>query len=130
MLAGFEDITQDLNEYEEQKLLPLFVSSLARRRGKSNAITNKQIVQILKDRSIIVSDVLVRKIISHIRTNCMVEGLLASSSGYWVSEDPREIEKYQDSLKGRISRMKNIDAKMERYKQQLIHKNVKQQSFL
>ena len=129
MLAGFEDITQDLNEYEEQKLLPLFVSSLARRRGKANAITNKQIVQILKDRSIIVSDVQVRKIISHIRTNCLVEGLLASSSGYWVSEDPREIEKYQDSLKGRISRMKNIDAKMERYKQKLIHKNVKQESF-
>jgi uncharacterized protein with von Willebrand factor type A (vWA) domain len=128
MLAGFEDITQDLNEYEEQKLLPLFVSSLAWRRGKANAITNKQIVQILKDRSIIVSDVLVRKIISHIRTNCLVEELLASSSGYWVSEDPREIEKYQDSLKGRISRMKNIDAKMDRYRQQLIHKNVKQES--
>lgn len=108
MLTGFEDITQPLTEYEQDVLLPVFVEGFMNKFGRSNAVTNKQIVERLKRKDYKVSDVRVRKIINHIRANGLINGLIATSDGYYISTDPDEIKRYIDSLEGRISAINQI----------------------
>ena len=100
MIEGFEKETHDLTDYEKS-LLPQFVAGLATKKGKENAITNKEIISALKNRNIVVGEARVRKIINHIRNKGLVEGLVASSRGYYVSNDMEEIKSYILSLTGR-----------------------------
>ena len=119
MLELFEDYTYDLTEYEREKLLPLFIEGFENRVGVKRAVTNKQIVERLRKKQYLINDARVRKIINHIRMKNLVPGLMASSRGYYITTDPREIERYVRSLEGRESAIREVRKKMVEYWQTL-----------
>jgi hypothetical protein len=115
MLAGFETITHDLTDYESGTLLPVFLRGLSNKRGKEKAITNKKMIQFLKAKDYKISDARVRKIINHIRRNFLIPGLIATSSGYFISSDKNEIKRYISSLQGRENEIRLIKEGMQTY---------------
>ena len=105
MIKGFENFTEELSD-EEMKLLPFFVIGLKGKKGKENAITNKAIQKAFQENqkwNLKIPDSRVRKIINHIRVNGLVNGLCASSNGYYVAADQNELKEYLEGLKQRIS---------------------------
>jgi uncharacterized protein YutE (UPF0331/DUF86 family) len=114
MLAGFEDITYELDEYELNTLLPVFVKGFNSHKGKANPITNAEIIELLKSKYII-NPARVRKIVNYIRNKNLIVGLIATSKGYYISVDPEEVQKYIKSLTGRENEIKRIREKMQEY---------------
>lgn len=108
MINGFEEYTKELNDKEKNEILPILIKVLKARVGKNIAITNKEIVKKLKEVSgIKTTEPRIRKIINAIRMTGAVERLIATSRGYYVSNDPNEIETYIESL---IQRAESIQA--------------------
>ena len=94
--------TDPLNDYERATLLPIMVKSLQTKRGKDKAVTNSAMrLGLMEHGYMKVSEARIRKIINHIRTNGLVECLVATSEGYFVSDDVQEVEKYIETLKSR-----------------------------
>ena len=108
MLKGFEKQTDKLNDYEQDTLLPIMAKCLERHVGVEKAITNVEMCQKLKDRGYKIGEARVRKIINHIRIHDIVECLIATSNGYYVSEDIKEILDFIDSLDGRITAIQAV----------------------
>lgn len=104
MVTGFEEITVELSE-EEIELAYKVAIGFSFRKGKEKAITNSEIVKSMKAKGYKVNDTRIRKIIQYIRVNYLVRNLVASSKGYYVETDPREIAKYKQSLRERIQSM-------------------------
>ena len=105
MIRGFEDYTKDLTK-DELDLLPKFVNGFNQRIGKKNAITNAEIRRrFMSVLEIKLSDTRIRKIVNHIRKYNLCSVLLASSKGYWVSRDKKEIQNWIDSMQSRIDAM-------------------------
>lgn len=107
MIDGFEDITQELT-WEEREMLPLIIKGLKSHKGADNPVTSKQIIAGMKKHGYVLSGARVRKIIHHIRVNRKVNCLLANGKGYWVSEDPTEIQTYLKSLSQRERSIKAV----------------------
>lgn len=119
-LPGFEIETQPLTE-DEKKILPVIVKALLKKNGADNAVTNKQIrAGLLRNLNTEIADSRIRKIINHIRMNNMVPGLLASSKGYYVSTNAKEVKEYIDSLEGREKAIRGIKEKAKQYLNQII----------
>src|SRR5688572_13488001 len=113
MLAGFPDHTKRLTEKEINTLVPEFVRSFQKRIGKSNAVTSTEIIEGFKIRyNIEISDSTVRKIVNHIRNNNLLPGLVANSSGYYITHDPSEIKRYVESLQGRENAIRKVRESM------------------
>lgn len=128
MLPGFDDITQELTEHEKIVLLPIFLRGFAKKYGKANAVTNKQIIQSIKaKKNITISDARVRKIINYIRTHNKIPGLIATSNGYYVTHNVQEIQKYVKSLQGRENEIRKVKEGMIAYLKTLTYKS---QSYL
>jgi len=104
MIKGFEKETAPLSDYE-RSILPAFVKGFSTKVGKENAITNKQICEAMKNLGYDVNDARIRKIVNHIRANHLCPVLLASSKGYWVSNDIQEVNDWITSMDGRIEAM-------------------------
>lgn len=118
MINGFEHITQPLTE-SEQKILPVIVRGLSKKIGSVNAVTNKAICAgLLEKYNVELSEARVRKIINHIRMNNLLTGLIATSAGYYISTNPKEISDYIQSLEGRKQAIEGI---INRTKQHLQH---------
>ena len=115
MINGFETYTANLNEYEKNTLLPIFIKGLSKKVGHKNAVTNKQMVQGLKNLGHNVNDARVRKLINHIRNHNLIPGLIASSKGYFISHNPEEVESYVQSLAQRANEINRIKNGMMRY---------------
>ncbi len=107
MIKGFDKETQPLTDYETGVLLPILVKGLKTKLGHESAVTNKHIVDALKP-TCKISDARVRKIINHIRTNDLVPGLIATSSGYFIAQTEAELLEYEDSLKGREDAIREV----------------------
>lgn len=108
MIIGFERETHELTPYEEEKILPLVVSGLSKRIGKSKAITNAEMVERLKAHGYKASGPRIRKVIHHIRITGAVKCLMATSKGYYVSNDRKELQDYVDSLHQRADSILQI----------------------
>jgi len=124
MLQGFDEHTEELSEYEHS-LVPIFVRGLQTKQGKSKAITNEQMCEAMRKASHNVNPARVRKIINYIRNNGLIAGLIASSSGYYVTNDVKELKDYIDSLNGRINAIKRVKNKFEEYHRTLETKNLR-----
>ncbi|MEO6707193.1 MAG: hypothetical protein ABIN04_15245 [Ginsengibacter sp.] len=118
MIENFYEYTHDLTEYE-LSLVPKFVAGFAGKNGKENAITNDTIIARLKERGVTVSSARVRKLINHIRNRGLIDGLLASSRGYFVSTDEEEINKYILSLQSREDAIRVVKEGFEAYLRRL-----------
>ena len=108
MISGFNKQTAPLCEYEREKVLPIMVKCLERHIGKDKAITNAQMCQKMKEYGYSITESRVRKIINHIRNNDLVKCLKASSKGYYVATDKRDMQQYIDSLDERISAIQKV----------------------
>jgi uncharacterized membrane protein YebE (DUF533 family) len=107
MIDNFEKITCRLSEYEKNILLPAVVEILKACQGKAKAITNKRMIR-LHLQKYAVNPIRLRKVLHRIRTEGMVEGLMASSKGYYVADNREELEKYVASLEGRIRAQQHL----------------------
>lgn len=113
MIKGFEEITAKLSE-KEMELVPIFVTRLSLRVSKANAVTSSQIIKGFKDtKGIDLSGARIRKIINYIRMNNLIPCLIATSEGYYVSTDKKELQEYCDSLIGREKAIAAIRHKIE-----------------
>ncbi|MCR5352508.1 MAG: hypothetical protein K6E35_08490 [Bacteroidales bacterium] len=109
MLYGFSAETAPLSEYERETLLPVIVKCLSRHIGKDNAITNEAMREALTLHGYKkVSSARIRKIINHIRVNGLIECLMATSYGYYITKDKDEMNDYIYSLKGRIEAIQAV----------------------
>jgi hypothetical protein len=52
---------------------------------------------------------------------------VASSKGYYVTEDPEEVARWLESMDGRIAKMQFNRDKMRLYHNSLLQKRIKQQ---
>ena len=113
MIATFETHTKPLNEYERETLLPIMVRCLAKHIGKSCAISNAQMCEKMALYGYQIGEVRVRKIINHIRNNGLVECLIATGKGYYVTESIQEMETYIESVKNREDAIRTMRESME-----------------
>ncbi|MCK4822291.1 hypothetical protein KA005_41395 [bacterium] len=106
MLTSFESITQDITEKERTEILPLVVTLLQNSQGKEKAVKNWQIEAMLRDfEGIYISSVKIRKLIHVIHVEGLVKRLMATSKGYFVTND---IEEYKKYIESREQRERNI----------------------
>ena len=69
--------TNTLSNYEQNVLLPILIKGLEMKKGKQNAVTNKQMVRGLQSFGLKIDVRRVCKLISYIRTNDLIVGLMA-----------------------------------------------------
>ena len=120
MIQGFEQQTEKLTDYEKEVLLPVMVKCLERKIGKENAVTNAYMCVKMNEKGYEISEVRIRKIINHIRTNWLVPRLMASNAGYYVTNDADELRAYITSLKGREEAIKAVREAVEEQLEELI----------
>lgn len=114
MLQGFELFTAPLSEYEQNVLLPIMVRSLRVKVGQALAVKNAYICERLKEQGYEVNDARIRKLINYIRVNGLVPRLIATSRGYYVSNDRKELQDYIKSLKGREDAIREVRLAIEK----------------
>jgi hypothetical protein len=107
MINGFEKETHELTE-EELKMIPPMIRGLDNHVGKAHAITNSRMAHGMKHNGYPVSPARVRKLIHHIRVNRLVTNLIATSSGYYIEKDPKELKIYVESLDQRIRSIQEV----------------------
>ena len=112
-LLLFEPETTKLTEYE-LKLVPILTNMLKNTIGKENALTNGHLVNRMNKLGYSkVSPERVRKIINHIRIYDLLDCLLASGKGYYISTKKTEIAEYIESLKGREEAIHEVRLALE-----------------
>lgn len=101
MIKHFNKETDCLSHFEEKDILPKVVEILEHRQGFTKAITSKRIIALYgtEDREL---SARVRKVINYIRNNNIIPCLVASSKGYYIATDAKEITDYEESLRGRV----------------------------
>jgi metal-dependent amidase/aminoacylase/carboxypeptidase family protein len=114
MIAGFENQTEPLNDYERDVLLPVIVRGLQTKLGRKKAITNAQMIVALKNAGYhSVNQPRIRKIINFIRIQGLITNLIASNNGYWIETNIDERRKYVQGVKDRaqsmLASLKNIE---------------------
>lgn len=125
-MKNFEEYTKKLNQ-EERRILVMIVNRFKRRPGKKNRITNKQIVSALKkSKGIEITEPRIRKIIQFIRLNNFLPGLVATSSGYWLTNDPKELKEWIETMQEREEAIRASREAGERDLQSLL-KSLEQQ---
>lgn len=117
MIQNFEEFTHDLTDYELQ-LVPAFVKGFQSKVGADHAVTAKTIEDHMKGKYK-VSGPRIRKIVNYIRNRGLVEGLVASSAGYYITKNEDEVKKYIESLDGREQAIRVIKEGMEAYLRRL-----------
>ena len=112
-LILFEQETSKLTEYEMNKVLPVMVKALKNKVGKEYAITNVTMVEKMREHGYDVCESRIRKIINHIRIHGLIDCLMASHWGYYISTDKKEMENYCQSLLGREEAIHEVRLAME-----------------
>ena len=97
-----------LTNYEQNVLLPILIKGLEMKKGKANAVTSKQIVEGLSSQGLKICDRVVRRIISHIRTNDLVAGLITSTVGYYITDNEKDFMNYEDILMAREKAIRKV----------------------
>lgn len=99
MITNFEEYTEELTDVERDVIVPGIIKGLATKIGKEKAITNKQMQKgILEVLNIKTSSSRIRKMIHYIRITGMIHCLVATSRGYYISNNKEELDSYIESL--------------------------------
>lgn len=116
MITGFEQYTDALSDYEADVLLPLIVKGMETKQGQETAVTNQVAVKKLRAAGYDVTGPRFRKLLHVIRVSGMVEGIIATSKGYYLAQTPAEWEAYLTSLRERIEHIQSLhDALADQY---------------
>ena len=108
MIKNFDNETAPLTDYEEKTILPLVLRGLKTKIGKTNAVTNRTIVQRLNIAGYTITEPRIRKIINYIRMSDLLPGLIATSGGYFLATSEAELMDYEESLLGREDAIKQV----------------------
>lgn len=108
MVENFEDITAPLTE-DEYKVLPFIVAGLERR-TRDNPVKSKEIEDAVNARlstygvgpKFKLSGARLRKVVNHIRQAGIIP-VIATSSGYYTTQDPEDIKSNIRSLEDRAA---------------------------
>lgn len=120
MIQNFIKETSELTKYEAEVLLPIIALCLQHHIGKDKAVTNRQICERMKKKGYELTETRVRKIVNRIRTNNLVECLIATSKGYYVTHNKKELENYIKSLKGREEAIRMVREALEQQTRKLL----------
>ena len=120
MIQNFIKEISELTKYEAEVLLPIIALCLQHHIGKDKAVTNRQICERMKKKGYDLTETRVRKIVNRIRTNNLVECLIATSRGYYVTHDQKELENYIKSLKGREEAIRLVREALEQQSRKLL----------
>lgn len=120
MIQNFIKETSELTKYEAEVLLPIIAMCLQHHIGKDKAVTNRQICERMKKKGYELTETRVRKIVNRIRTNNLVECLIATSKGYYVTHNKKELENYIKSLKGREEAIRMVRESLEQQTRKLL----------
>lgn len=113
MINNFSEDTSELTPMELKLVKPI-CNGLRTKVGKNNAVSSTFIIKKMLEHGYPkISDSRIRKIIHYIRVNRLVPMLCASSSGYYVAENHRELAVYVDSL---FQRMVSIAEDIKSYR--------------
>ena len=115
--------TNTLSNYEQNVLLPILIKGLEMKKGKQNAVTNKQMVRGLQSFGLKIDVRRVCKLISHIRTNDLIVGLMASTTGYYVTSNEQELKAYEKNLLDRETALRKVRLSMKRQRYTLFAKD-------
>ena len=74
--------------------------------GSEDSVTSTEIVRKLKEQGYKINGARVRKLVHHIRVTGIIKNLIASSKGYYITNDPKELERFKSSL---LERRNSID---------------------
>lgn len=97
-MKNFEEYTNPLQP-EEQRIAVIICERFKKKPGKGNIVTNKQIVRALFNKyQIKITEPRIRKIIQFIRAKGLVNGLIATSSGYWLTKNKEELKSWIESM--------------------------------
>lgn len=112
MLLNFEEITEDLNDFEVTAVIPLICSGLKNYIGKENAISGSTIIKRINDKYLLgkykLNSVKLRKIISAIRLRGDLLYICSSSKGYYIAKNNEELDNCIESLEQRISQQQKV----------------------
>lgn len=118
MITNFEEITQELSDVE-MEVLPLVISGF-RNHKEDDPIKAPDIVKsldryfYLKDIDVRMTEVRLRKFVNYIRTKSLLP-LIATSKGYFVTEDPQVLRKQIRSLHERANSIKDCAHGLEKF---------------
>ena len=122
MINGFENETAPLNETEQTAARIISECLQLHHVGSHKAVTGQYIANSLAKFSEVFRDAKgrpylngarVRKIVNFIRTTGQCPRLIASSKGYYVSNDRREITEYITGLRARAQAIEAVAKAME-----------------
>jgi len=114
MITGFEN-TIELNA-DELKIVPIIVDRFNRFKGIQYIVTNPQIIAgIERSFKMKFSDARIRKIIQYIRLNNLVPGLIATSKGYYSTDDIIQLEQWIETMKQRENAIRESRKSIETY---------------
>lgn len=107
-VLNFEEITHELTPDEELKIVPIIVKRFKSNQGKEKIVTNKKMIEgIQKVCGFKTSEPRIRKMIQFIRDKNLLNDLeiLATSQGYYSTDDNNEIVTWIKSMNNRINSM-------------------------
>ena len=122
--------TNTLSNYEQNVLLPILIKGLEMKKGKQNAVTNKQIVHSIRKHGLRINCTSVSMLINYIRTNDLMVGLMATSYGYYVSNNEQELKAYENGLLERETSLRKVRMSIKRQRSTLFAKNTLKQVHL
>ena len=108
MVTNFEILTSELTT-DEKQLIKILIAGFKSHVGRNSAITSDEIIKILNDKpytKVKVTGVRLRKMCNFIRSKGMLP-LIATSNGYFCSNDKNEIQKQITSLNERADAIRN-----------------------
>jgi len=115
MITNFDDYTIELNQ-DELKIVPIIVDRFTKWKGSKYIVTNPQIVSGLeRNFKIKITEPRIRKIIQYIRIENLVPGLIATSKGYYTTDDINELEQWIETMKQRENAIRESRTSIEQY---------------
>lgn len=120
MVIGFEQETRELNEVE-LKLVQQFITSFKKRIGRDKKITAGEIEMKYKNLGEKVNGSRIRAIVHHIRYNELIMiadrryFLISDNTGYWISCEVAEIQKFAKSLEERAGSILSIKSAVDTF---------------
>lgn len=115
MITNFEKITSDLTDIE-LALIPYIVTGL-KNFNKENAIKAPRLIQMINATNSLnhkLTEPRLRKMVNYIRSNGLLP-LIATSKGYYVSHDKKEIEAQIESLLQRANSIEQSAKGLQNY---------------
>lgn len=114
MIENFEDITEDLTE-EEKKYIPWILKGLIKKVGPDQAVKTDAICRGLNAlneqkqfAACVMNPARLRKCINHIRRNGLLNFVIGTSKGYYVTGDHAVVLKEIRSLDQRSEAIKAV----------------------